>query len=280
MKRPVESEYTSQVAYTRALEAYCDSLAQPEQEPVARVAEVHMSRYTLEWTNGPLPEGTELFAAAQPPLPVQETFGYWFADTDLEALSQGWFVKGPSDGKLNGVAGIALYTTPPQPDQEPVAWMTPDGEGFRIRFSPPVNDVPLGWDALYTAPPLPVQPDQEPFGHWHWEQPMTKPLQGWFVKGPSDGKLNGVAGIALYTTPPLPEQEPWMYRLWNDKDAQWQLTDDCSWPAEPIYTTPPQRPWGKPWVSLTYEEISVLSKGHMTRNGFARNVLAKSKENT
>ena len=40
-----------------------------------------------------------------------------------------------------------------QPEQEPVAWITPDGEGFRIRFSPPVNDVPLGWDALYTTPP-------------------------------------------------------------------------------------------------------------------------------
>ena len=38
-------------------------------------------------------------------------------------------------------------------EQEPVAWITPDGEGFRIRFSPPVNDVPLGWDALYTTPP-------------------------------------------------------------------------------------------------------------------------------
>jgi hypothetical protein len=36
---------------------------------------------------------------------------------------------------------------------EPVAWMTPDGEGFRLRFSPPQNNVPLGWDALYTAPP-------------------------------------------------------------------------------------------------------------------------------
>lgn len=37
MTRPVESDYTSQVAYTRALEAYCDTLAQPEQpaqEPV------------------------------------------------------------------------------------------------------------------------------------------------------------------------------------------------------------------------------------------------------
>jgi hypothetical protein len=37
--------------------------------------------------------------------------------------------------------------------QEPVAWITPDGEGFRIRFSPPTNEVPLGWDALYTTPP-------------------------------------------------------------------------------------------------------------------------------
>jgi transketolase C-terminal domain/subunit len=31
MKRPLESEYTSQVAYTRALEAYCDSLAKDEK---------------------------------------------------------------------------------------------------------------------------------------------------------------------------------------------------------------------------------------------------------
>jgi hypothetical protein len=34
MKRPIESDYTSLVAYTRALEKYCDALAQPEQEPV------------------------------------------------------------------------------------------------------------------------------------------------------------------------------------------------------------------------------------------------------
>jgi len=38
-----------------------------------------------------------------------------------------------------------------QPEQEPVAWITPDGEGWRIRFSPPTIGVPLGWDALYTA---------------------------------------------------------------------------------------------------------------------------------
>ena len=32
MKRPIESDYTSQVAYTRALEEYCDTLAQPQQD--------------------------------------------------------------------------------------------------------------------------------------------------------------------------------------------------------------------------------------------------------
>lgn len=50
------------------------------------------------------------------------------------------------------------------------------------------------------------KPEQEPFGHWHWEQPMLKPLQGWFVKGPSNGTLNGVLGIPLYTTPPKEQQ--------------------------------------------------------------------------
>ena len=37
--------------------------------------------------------------------------------------------------------------------QEPAVWITPDGEGFRIRFSSPTNEVSLGWDALYSAPP-------------------------------------------------------------------------------------------------------------------------------
>ena len=54
------------------------------------------------------------------------------------------------DKKLGSLLGEFGYE---QPEQEPVAWITPNGEGFRIRFSPPVNDVPLGWDALYTAPP-------------------------------------------------------------------------------------------------------------------------------
>jgi len=34
MKRPIESEYTSHVAYARALEDYCDALAASVQEPL------------------------------------------------------------------------------------------------------------------------------------------------------------------------------------------------------------------------------------------------------
>jgi hypothetical protein len=30
-------------------------------------------------------------------------------------------------------------------EQEPVLWVTPDGSGWRMRLSPPVNDVAMGW---------------------------------------------------------------------------------------------------------------------------------------
>jgi len=56
------------------------------------------------------------------------------------------------DEKYNNAIKAQEEALAKQEQGEPVAWMTPDGEGFRIRFSPPVNDVPLGWDALYTTP--------------------------------------------------------------------------------------------------------------------------------
>ena len=79
-----------------------------------------------------------------------------------------------------------------------------------------------------------------------------------------------------------PEQKPWMYRIWNDKDAQWRLTDDCSWPAEPVYTTPPKRPW----VGLTDEEISEIEDEYIVDYripagsawNFAKAIEAKLKE--
>jgi hypothetical protein len=38
---------------------------------------------------------------------------------------------------------------------------------------------------------------------------------------------------------PAPVQEPWKYRRWNDEAEKWELTDDCGWPSEPLYITPP-----------------------------------------
>jgi hypothetical protein len=48
----------------KSVKALEEALKQEQGELVARVTEVHMSRdtieWTIEWTNGPLPEGTEL----------------------------------------------------------------------------------------------------------------------------------------------------------------------------------------------------------------------------
>ncbi len=51
------------MGYAAGLRAMADA----EPVHVATVAEVHMSRYTLEWANGPLPEGTKLYATPQRP---------------------------------------------------------------------------------------------------------------------------------------------------------------------------------------------------------------------
>ena len=63
MKRPIELDYISLTAYTRALEAYCDTLAKPEpaiigtylekdkeQEPVAWVV-YSSAENDIVWTN-------------------------------------------------------------------------------------------------------------------------------------------------------------------------------------------------------------------------------------
>ena len=70
------------------------------------------------------------------------------AERLLEALDDGWVERGDN-------VAIALRQALAQPEQEPVAWITPDGEGFRMRLEPPTDDVPLGWKALYTAPSKP-----------------------------------------------------------------------------------------------------------------------------
>ena len=71
-----------------------------------------------------------------------------------------------------------------------------------------------------------------------------------------------------------PEQEPRMYRIWNDKDAQWLPTNDCSWPAEPLYTIPPKRPW----VGLTDDERSDLVTAHHGWNEYGQAIESILKE--
>jgi len=35
---------------------------------------------------------------------------------------------------------------------EPVCWITPDGEGWRMRLEPPVTETKLGWSPLFAMP--------------------------------------------------------------------------------------------------------------------------------
>ena len=46
----------------------------------------------------------------------------------------------------------------------------------------------------------------------------------------------------------------------------------------PLHLEDKKPGWKRGWVNLTDEEISAASKGHMTRNGFARVVETKLKE--
>jgi hypothetical protein len=70
------------------------ALAQPEQEPVATVAEVHKSRYTIEWTNGPVPEGTKLYTTP----PKREWVGLTLVEVnEIEKNGDFWEDHTPFD---------------------------------------------------------------------------------------------------------------------------------------------------------------------------------------
>ena len=119
-KRPIESDYTSYVAYTRALERLCDTLlAQPAQEP---------EREALKLA--------------------------------LEALENAIAVRHGKDGTkfvdpLESNAITAIQAALAQPVQEPVAWMvyTQDGQSVYVTDNP--TDIQKGQRALplYTTPP-------------------------------------------------------------------------------------------------------------------------------
>ena len=77
-----------------AMDAIREVLAQPEQEPVATVAEVHMSRYTIEWTNGPLSEGTPLYTTPPQRKPLTDEEIAKLADDFLDYQIEDYQVSG------------------------------------------------------------------------------------------------------------------------------------------------------------------------------------------
>ena len=56
---------------------------------------------------------------------------YWRTGRDALAIQ-------PDDAALKAWLG------------EPACFVTPDGDGWRMRFDPPVSNVPLGWTPLYS----------------------------------------------------------------------------------------------------------------------------------
>jgi hypothetical protein len=161
MKRPVESEYTSHVAYARALEEYCDSLPQLAQEPYAPVTSLQahaMAQVCLDlhdalgckWGDNPYLTISQLKAAA-PDL-----------QAELEATNKQ--VEILSDALAESRREVAALKAV----QEPVAWMyqcTTDNSGpvlLRHRTNWAKSGTGLWIETpLYTTPPAQPAPVQQ-----------------------------------------------------------------------------------------------------------------------
>jgi len=84
MKRPLEQDYTSLAAYTRAIEEYCDALSWVEQEPIAwRYRAATFWNRNVHWRYLETLEGTEGLQGLKPlyTAPPQRT---WVGLTDEE----------------------------------------------------------------------------------------------------------------------------------------------------------------------------------------------------
>jgi hypothetical protein len=90
MKRPLEQDYTSLVAYTRVLEEYCDALAQPDQEPVACIWEKNDGYKSLEWGGLEEDEIQEIGLKSYTPLYTHLTQRTWVGLTDEDIALIEW----------------------------------------------------------------------------------------------------------------------------------------------------------------------------------------------
>ena len=109
----------------------------------------------------------------------------------------------------------------PQPEQEPVAWMTINayGEEDDIHYENPEGHLLEGWTykPLYTTPPT-VQPEKEPLEYWN-------AVEGWVKIDEVREHFESVGCGTIYKT--------------------------AGEGRAPLYTNPRQ------WVGLTDEEIGV-----------------------
>ena len=111
MARDENGNYTKEITAQVVVEALSIMRGLAEDaEPVARVAEVHMSRYTLEWLNGPLPEGTELYTSPQA------------AQTALKSESSAQAAQAPARLPSEGKPIEALALTEAQEREAFEAW--------------------------------------------------------------------------------------------------------------------------------------------------------------
>jgi hypothetical protein len=177
-------------------------LTQPAQEPVAYFhwlpeGATHIAQIKVNTkSGGRLEMGTYVFKYDNEVLMVYTT------DNDNEYPR--WREAKECFYHLN-FSVFPIPTTPPQPAQEPVAWMNPswidpDTRGWQ---SDSFESIPIeGWLPIYTSPP---QPAHEPA----------------FVT------YKEVADI--------------MNRLWRGTPEQKQIAIEME--NMRLYTTPPQRPW-------------------------------------
>ena len=98
-------------------------------------------------------------------------------------------------------------------------------------------------------------------------------LINWYVKVALDPEVSSAAKALVDRGATQPQAEPVAWRRYN-RSIGWQYEDGvtsfASDPsAEPLYAAP--QAVAEP---LTNEKISACSKGHMTRNGFARAIEA------
>jgi len=187
-----------------------------------------------------------------------------------------------------------------QPAQEPVAHVYLfDHEGRpRIAWDK-TKGIKIG-DKLYTAPPLPVQPVQEPMSleiklpvgfmnagvsvnnfftadtndSKNWDTiKFPLPKGNWVIKSVKENI------VTLVNEAPLPVQEPmaWMYQCTADNSGSvllrhrtnWAESGSGLWTEIPLYTTPPQREW----VGLTAKETLGFTSQEMTVVKYVSKVL-------